>query len=205
MYAGIFIAVAAILYVRCDNPVVAAILFSVGLLSCLIYQAPLCTGRAHRPWHEFYMPYTKSMPRIYCWMREQSDWLLLYVINCWFALWFGCCARLCIDVDKAVDIVQTKISHPWYWILFMGLLCGVLIQCGVHAFNQRREYWPIVVICVTAFLMLGAEHCVADAAFVGMCLGRDCCGHEFGFGVVKLIGLSGLGNLLAGAMFCKLH
>ena len=204
MLAGIFIAVAAILYVRCDNPSVGAVLFSVGLLSCLIYQAPLCTGKAHRPWHELYHPYTKNMPRIYCWMLEQSAWLILYVINCWFALVIGDLARLCIDVDRAVDIAQTKISHPCYWILFMGFLCGVLIQSGVHAFNKRREYWPFVVLCVTAFLMLGAEHCVADAAFVGMCIGRDCCNPEFGVGCAKLLALSGLGNLLAGALFYKL-
>ena len=203
MYAGIFIAVAAILYVRCDNPVVAAILFSVGLLSCLIYGEPLCTGRVNKPWYALLIP-IEGTPRIARWSGAMSGWLWLYVVNCCYALWLGCCARLCIDVNRAVDIVQTKISHPWYWILFMGVLCGILIQCGVHAFNQRREYWPVVILCVTAFLVLGAEHCVANAAFVGMCIGRDCYDPAFGWGCAKLLALSGLGNLLAGALFYKL-
>lgn len=203
MYAGIFIAVAAILYVRCDNPIVGAVLFSVGLLSCLIYQAKLCTGWANSPWHQLYKPWRKDA-RLQCWLKEQSAWLLLYVINCFFAMWLGCCARICIDVDKAVDIVQIKVSHPWYWILFMGLLCGICIQCGVHAFRKSREYWPFVVLCVASFLLMGSEHCVADAAFVGMCIGREENTLEFGFKCAELIGVSGLGNLLAGALFYKL-
>ena len=204
MYAGIFIAVAAILYVRCDNPIVGAVLFSVGLLSCLVYQAKLCTGCANEPWHQLSRPLTDPKVRIWLWMQEQSLWLLLYVINCVFAMWLGGCARICIDVDRAVDIVQTKISHPWYWILFMGLLCGICIQCGVHAFRKSREYWPFVVLCVASFLLMGAEHCVADAAFVGMCICREENTLEFGFKCAELIGVSGLGNLLAGALFYKM-
>ena len=204
MLAGIFIAVAAILYVRCDNPIVGAVLFSVGLLSCLIYHEPLCTGRVNEPWHALCEKPIAGVPRYIIWLGRWSGWMYLYALNCWFALAVGSCASLCIDVDRAVDIVQTKISHPWYWILFMGFLCGILIQAGVHAFHQKREYWPFVVLCVASFLMMGAEHCVADAAFVGMCIGRDCCGPDFSARCCELLALSGLGNLLAGLLFYKI-
>lgn len=204
MLAGIFIAVAAIIYIRCDNPIIGAILFSVGLLACLIFKAPLCTGLANEPWKRLkHNPFECRVPKWQSFCSSMSNWLLLYVANCWFALIIGVWARLCIDVDRAVDVVQAKVSHPWYWILFMGFLCGILIQCAVNAYKRRVEYWPFVILCVTAFLMLGAEHCVADAAFIGMCAGRDCCSLDFGLGCAKLVGVAGLGNLLAGTLFCN--
>lgn len=203
MHAGIFIAIAAILYVRCPNQIVGSFLFSIGLLACLIFQADLCTGQAHKPWHELYHPYTKLRPRWVCWMREQSLWLILYVINCWFALVIGIWARFCIDVTAANELVAAKIAHPWYWILFMGFLCGVLIQIAVHAWGRSRGGLPVVVMCVAAFLLLGGEHCVADAAFIGMQDSGQ--GLQNALGVVKLVGLAGLGNLLAGALFYTEH
>ena len=203
MYAGIFIAVAAILYVRCDNPIIGAVLFSVGLLSCLLYRAPLCTGRAHVPWYE--LMHAKPGRRLYAWCQEQALWNLLFVTNCIFAMWLGMVANVCIDVSRAAELVAAKIAHPWYWILFMGLLCGILIQCAVHAWDKSRGGLPMVVLCVSAFLMLGAEHCVADAAFVGMIIPREKPDWDTGLQCAKLIGLSGLGNLLAGALFWKLH
>ena len=196
MYAGLFIAVAAIVYVRCDNQLVGSVLFSVGLLSCVCYKLYLCTGRANRPWRSLICkdPY----PCSYSFWTELVLWLALYAINCFFALTFGLIAKHAIDVSKASDIVATKISHPWYWILFMGLLCGLLIQAGVHAARKSVGGLAMVVLCVTAFLMLGGEHCVADAAFIGMAQLSD---WSDVLGCLKLVSLAGAGNLLAGLPF----
>ena len=81
----------------------------------------------------------------------------------------------------------------------MGFLCGVLIQIAVHAWGNCRGGLPVVVLAVAAFLLQGGEHCVADAAFIGM---QDSChGLHDGLGCAKLIGVAGLGNLLAGVLF----
>ena len=83
----------------------------------------------------------------------------------------------------------------------MGFVCGILIQIGVRAYRSSRTYWPIVSMCVAAFLLLGGEHCIADAAFVGMWQSPG--GWNAAISCVKLIGLSAVGNLLAGALFCN--
>lgn len=200
MYAGIFIGLAAIVYVRCENPIVGAVLFSVGLLACLLdynERSALCTGRANQPWHALLC---KKDPRnLYPWYQMFGLWWTLFAINGFFALWMGVMARLCIDCGKINAIMEVKLGHPWYWILFMGFLCGLLIQVAVHAFKGPSNYWPIVVLCVAAFLVLGGEHCIADAAFIGMWQSPG--GWENSLACIKLVMCSAVGNLLAGALF----
>ena len=199
MNAGIFIGLAAVLYVRCENPVVSSVLFSVGLLACLLYQEPLCTGRANQPWYA--ITHRNDKYCLYKWYEIMSLWWILYAINGFFALWLGCVSRLCIDVSRANDIVMAKLEHPWYWMLFMGFLCGLFIQIAVHAWDKSRGGWPIVVLCVAGFLLLGGEHCVADAAFIGMM--TPCGDWSVALGCAKLVLLAGLGNLLAGVIFWR--
>lgn len=201
MNAGIFIALAAILYVRCPDRILGSFLFSTGLLACLLYKAGLCTGIVNQPWHELYRPSRRDLGRWTSWLAYQSAWWVVFVINGFFALWLGCMARLCIDVSAVNAIVAAKIAHPWYWILFMGFLCGSLIQIAVHAWDKSRGGWPIVVLCVAAFLLMGGEHCIANAAFIGMQDGDN--GWEYALGCVKLVGISAIGNNLAGALFYK--
>lgn len=196
MHAGIFIALAAIAYARCDNPVVGSLLFSVGLLGCLTLDAPLCTGRANQPW--YVLTHRKDARCVYTWWETFSLWWGLFAINGFFATWLGVLARLCIDTN-ANTIIEAKLSHPWYWMLFMGFLCGLLIQIGVHAYKHRHENWPVVVLCVMAFMLLGGEHCIANAAYIGMMTPSG----DWGVALqcVKLLMLSAVGNLLAGAIF----
>lgn len=210
MLAGIFIGVASILYARCDNPIVGAVLFSVGLLACLIHNtepawynhnidhAWLCTGKANYPWYALF--HRNQFIAWQCVCMEFAGWLRLFAINGFFALWIGIMARLCIDCGRINDIMANKLSHPWYWILFMGFVCGILIQIGVRAYKSSSTYWPIVSMCVAAFLLLGGEHCIADAAFVGMWQSPG--GWGAAISCVKLVGLSAVGNLLAGVLFC---
>ena len=197
MYAGIFIALAAIVYVRCDNQIVGSLLFSVGLLACLSHGAALCTGRANQPWRALIRQDDKNA--LYPWWQMFAVWLGLAVINGISAAGLGFLASICIDTTRATAIVEAKLSHPWYWMLFMGFMCGLLIQLAVHSYNKCSCHWPIVVMCVMSFLLLGGEHCIADAAFIGMM--QPTGDWHTCLGCLKLMTLAGLGNLLAGVLF----
>ena len=122
MLAGIFIGVASILYARCDNPVVGAILFSVGLLACLNHDtkpAWLCTGKSNYPWFALFHKNQFKTWLAVC--KEFAGWFEIFAINGFFALWIGVMARLCIDCGRIDSIMAIKLSHPWYWILFIKI------------------------------------------------------------------------------------
>ena len=69
-------------------------------------------------------------------------------------------------VEPAVAIISTRISNLWYQNLCLGILCGVLMYIAVNAFKTAPY---ATMMCVASFILLGANHCVADMAY--LCFG----------------------------------
>ena len=143
IFAGFFVFVASLLYIRCPEKWIGALFFSTGLLVILLFQFNLFTGT---------VGYVKKLNQI----PAQIIILIGNVIGCLPALLFNC----------SDEIIETKISQPWYQVLIMGIVCGMLIYTAVESFRNGKPW--MTIIAVAAFVLVGAEHCIADWSFLLM-------------------------------------
>lgn len=63
----------------------------------------------------------------------------------------------------AQGIVIAKLQDNLIMVFFKAIICGMLIYAAVDQFKKGREYAPL--IAVPAFILCGAEHCIADICF----------------------------------------
>lgn len=62
-------------------------------------------------------------------------------------------------------------GQKWYSCLINAFFCGVLVYLAVDIFKKAENYGIKIVGlvgCVTAFVALGFEHCVADMFYFGL-------------------------------------
>ena len=59
-------------------------------------------------------------------------------------------------------------AQPWYKALILGFFCGILVFLAVYVW-KKSENWSIkvtgLILCVTTFVVTGAEHCIANMFF----------------------------------------
>ena len=177
MLAGILIGMAGGIYLNCENKIVGAFLFSIGLIAVILLEANLFTGKIG------YVK-VKSIKNIL-----QMFWMLIF--NILMAFLLGLLFKGIMAVDGAYPetsiiykafgangpfgeatiigdtvIGGARLSKTWYQIFFDGFGCGVLIYLAVELFKKTRNLIP-VILCVAAFILSGAEHSIADAFYLG--------------------------------------
>ena len=160
--AGIMITLAAIINLNCADRVLGAFLFSIGLMSVVVYKLPLFTGYVG-----------DLLPAI----REKQFWK--YVVNMWWVLFnntigcmlaaglYKCSGQAAAIEERATALIDGKPTG--FGDLFMaGLFCGILIYVAVK--SQDKIYKPfLVILAVMGFILSGQEHSIAD---IGYCLLR---------------------------------
>lgn len=63
----------------------------------------------------------------------------------------------------AQGIMIAKLQNNLIIVFFKAVICGILIYAAVDQFKNGKEYAPL--IAVPAFILCGAEHCIADICF----------------------------------------
>lgn len=76
----------------------------------------------------------------------------------------GSWISLLIEPTKATEIVNLKLSIPWYALFLKAALCGAIIYTAVVAY--RAGHWGITLIAVPAFILSGSEHSIADMCYI---------------------------------------
>ena len=138
--AGTMIAVASLIYVNCENRVVGAVLFSVGLLVIIHLGFYLYTGR---------IGFVRNI-------RQFALTLVIFLFNC-----IGCFILYPYTSDVAVSIIQSKLSTSIGIIFMNSVICGILIFIAVVCKNNL-----FTVLCVSGFILCGAEHSIADVCYI---------------------------------------
>lgn len=164
--AGIAIAIGAYINLKVGG-IAGAILFSVGLFLVCNFKLNLYTGKVG------YMGIIKSLPI-----------LLGNVIGSLFLYFY--------PTEKAIEIMQNKINAPLYISFLNAIICGILIYAAVEAFKQNKDY--MILICVPAFILFGAEHCIAD-----MCYAASA--HIFSWQLILFLIIIILGNSIGSLLF----
>lgn len=157
--AGICISIGGTVYLMCSSKLFGAVLFSVGLLTILVFGLKLFTGMSG-----------------YLFGESTKLKYILTLIIVWLGNFVGTFAvgtairntRLAATaVPAAKAIVNTKIEDSWYSLIILGIFCGMLMYIGVDSFKKSRDQYSTLstlmpVICVSTFILAGFEHCIAD-------------------------------------------
>ena len=159
--AGMCIGVGGTVYLMCTSKLLGAVLFSIGLLTILVFGLKLFTGMSGYLW------------------GEQNKTKLKYIITL-FVVWVGNFIGTAITgfairntrlasvvVPAAQTVVNTKLEDSWYSLILLGVFCGLLMYIGVDFFKKSQDKLSTLstlmpIICVTTFIIAGFEHCIAD-------------------------------------------
>ena len=147
--AGAAIALGGTVFLACENKVAGAFLFSVGLITVLVFGFDLYTGKAclgdfiKRPW-------------------------LLALI--WFgnligAVVFGLAVSTHQPLNTAAAAVTAaKLAKPFYVVIIDGIICEFCIAIAVRGYAKTEGFakFLVVILGVMVFILCGAEHVVAD-------------------------------------------
>lgn len=149
--AGFLIALGGMMYLQVGG-IWGAVLFSLGLLTILHFKFHLFTGKAGLLTTGEITPYDLTA--------------------IWFGNLFGTCGGACLIAftkpgikiaEGAAAIINTRIANDWIQNVILGIFCGLLMYIAVISYASKP--W-VTVMCVSAFILTGFNHCVADMFYL---------------------------------------
>ena len=148
--AGLLISLAGIVYLNCPDKIVGSLLFSLGLISVILLEANLFTGK---------IGYVNSKQSI-------LDSLLILVFNLVAATIVGLIYRC--GSDAAASIAEPKLlvfSESWWLTGLKSIGCGAAIYLAVEGYKKSKSLIP-VILGVMVFILAGWNHCIADCFYM---------------------------------------
>ena len=186
--AGMLISIGCCAYASVENRVVGALLFSLGLMSVVIYRLMLYTGKVGCLGKGF----------------STKDLAIMFACN-----GLGCAAFCAIAsmaglpcLQQLEAIATAKLAaRPWHQVMAAAVICGMLMEIGVASWREDREAHAaksfITIAAVMAFILTGAEHSVANFFYVLF-------GHGTIAGTCLFIALCFIGNGIGGVLANRL-
>lgn len=152
--AGMCISIGCICYLSVDNKMIGSLLFSVGLYSILAYKLYLFTGK---------IGFSKSINNVLC-------CICILIFNCLGCILIYKLIQLTPIIDKINAqmqiIANNKIQTPLNQLFIQGIICGILM---LFATKDTTQYIFLPMLCISVFILIGAEHSVADAFYLLGC------------------------------------
>ncbi len=158
---GLFIGIGGAIYLTLfkEQPILAAVLFSIALNSIVLTGAKLFTGSIG-------------------FVEHQQDWedvVWILLGNCCDAV---VCAILVSATNEdmtcvALPLVQAKLTKSWAVVFLQAYCCGVLMYTAVRASMSATDTAGkilIITFCVTTFILSGFEHSIADFFYYMLCI-----------------------------------
>lgn len=154
LFAGLSIGVAGCVYLSTSNPIIGAVIFSVGLLSCVITDSPLFTGKSG-------------------FLSDKYDFrrlILVLIINLLGAYLLGLLTHFMIsDIRQPADmIVSSRLGTDISTIFMKSILTGFLMTLAIESERRQNSNHLILILSVVGFILSGSFHCIADAFYYGV-------------------------------------
>lgn len=157
LFAGVSIGIGGYLFLSCYNTILGSILgtilFSVGLLSCVITCSPLFTGKSG------FISDTQDFRRL----------ILVLLLNVYAAFTFGLIARLLNPqiVNAANDILISRMSTDYLSYIIKSIVTGFLMTLAIESESKHNANHLVLILCIVAFISSGCFHCIADSFYYG--------------------------------------
>lgn len=179
---GFLISMGGTVYLSVDNKVLGAFLFSLGLITILVFGMKLFTGvsghiRWNGKWHGAPCSCGSHKHEHVKHAREEVVIILLgNLIGCKF---LGMLLELANPslIEKADKVLSSRGSRLLEPLTFqsittnlaLGLLCGILMFMAVDGYRKEKVGSIIITIfSVVTFILCGFEHSIADAFYISM-------------------------------------
>ena len=185
--SGMSICLGGGVYLACENKILGAFLFSVGLCTILVFKFNLFTGMVG------YIPNNKP--------AYIFDVAVVWLGNLIGAYSFATIMSFTRIGEKlkltATSLVEKKLNDNAISLIILGIFCGLLMFIAVDSYKKYIDTKPLnalfmEVVCVAVFIIAGFEHSIADMYYFAAA------GKYFdGFGV---LGLVTLGNAIGGML-----
>lgn len=187
--AGVAISIGCVVYLSVQNPVAGSILFSVGLLTVLVFKLNLFTGKA---------PYIVKNKPSYIGFTALV-WLGNFVGTAISALLIHFTKVNGKIIERCLTVAVGKADDSLLSLFILGVFCGIMMYIAVDTFinqGEKKNFSSslIVVFCVSVFILAGFEHSVADMFYFMLSL-------PVKRWILPLIVIT-LGNVVGGNLFC---
>lgn len=151
--SGVLIALASYAFIVCPNRYVGSFLFAYGLLTIILKDYLLYTGRVGN------------------WEPKLQDTIVLlkmFILNGIGAYAFGFLLTFTRgDISAVEGILTPKLTDTYYSIFILAIGCGAMMHLAVY--NYKTGKHPIYVIMpIMFFILAGFEHCVANCAYFAL-------------------------------------
>ena len=148
--AGLLISLAGIVYLNCPDKIVGSLLFSLGLISVILLEANLFTGK---------IGYVNSKQSI-------LDSLFILVFNLVTATIVGLIYRCGSNAAASIaDLKLSIFSEAWWLTGLKSIGCGAAIYLAVEGYKKSKSLIP-VILGVMVFILAGWNHCIADCFYM---------------------------------------
>ena len=151
--AGLMISIGGYVYLGCENRVVGAVFFTVGLITITLFGFDLYTGK---------IGYWLGQSR-----QERWQTLLSLPCNAVGCLIAGLARR---PAGAVLALCEARLTKAPLILLVDGIFCGILIFICVEIYKTRGTVLGIL-ICIPTFILCGFEHSIADIFYFCNALG----------------------------------
>lgn len=153
--AGAAIAIGGVAFLSCEDRVVGAIFFCVGLFTVCTFGLNLFTGKVCYVFQRDRV-YALNLPVI--WLGNLAGTVIVGLLVQ--------ATRLAPNlVARAQSVCQAKLDDGWLSLFLLGMLCNIFIYIAVEGFSQNPHQlgkYLSLFFGVMVFILCGYEHCVAD-------------------------------------------
>lgn len=176
--AGISIGIACILFLTAPNPIIGALLFSVGLLNIRLRKHKLVTGNMQRIVTDIDEP-------DYGLLGMLIGLFMMFIFNAIGVLGVAWLGGAITNVGYAASVIaMNKLAMPLVEVFIRAIVCGYLMTIATRS---STPLW-MTPLCVFAFVYTGMCHCVADVFYYSMLSGPSTC--------LPHLGITYVGNTL---------
>ncbi len=152
--AGLCIGLGGTVYLAVENPVLGALLFSLGLFTIFGFRFYLFTGKVG---YALDNPPSYIGSLIVIWLGNFVGTALMALIVSF--------TRIYPDIQPRVEqIVDTKLSDNVISILLLAIGCGMCMFIAAEQYRQRSSMVRalFVIFPVMVFILCSFEHCIAN-------------------------------------------
>ena len=160
IFAGIMIGIAGTVYLRVDNNLFGAFLFSIGLLVICMYGMNLFTSKVG------YVLINK-----FNYIYELLITIVGNFIGTFLVARLVLLTRFKSISDKAVNLVNLKLNDNLLSIFILSILCGILMYIAVNNYkkiNNEIGKYSCIFMCVMVFILSGFEHSIANMYYISV-------------------------------------
>ncbi|MCR5768125.1 MAG: formate/nitrite transporter family protein [Lachnospiraceae bacterium] len=151
--AGAAISLGGTVFLACSDKIAGSFLFSVGLISVLVFGFDLYTGKVCNG----------------AFLKKPGTLSLIWLGNFTGAILFGLMVSTHTALlETAGTLCTSKLDKPFYILIIDGIICEFCIAIAVTGYRKAEGFgrYLIVVLGVMVFILCGSEHVVADMFYL---------------------------------------